>query len=304
MGRSQGTAFRWLVQGVGEVETHLPGLVARLLILFLLATAPATVLAQPEINLTLTDGAASEAGPDIGSFTVTRNTNPASFFDVFVRLEPASTASMPADFTVSGWSGFVGDVGFVRIQGGQFSRTVTITPQRDNLVEGTENVQVTLQPDASYTVGADTQAQIDITDDPVEVTLSLVDGDASEDGPDPGSFTVARSNNGNTLVFLDVLVRLEPSSTATVNADFTVAGWSPHQPPNIFFVRIQGSQFSRTVTINPIADANETEGDETVEVAIHNNASVYLVGNPNQAVITIADLVSALFEDGFENLPP
>ena len=91
-----------------------------------------------------------------------------------------------------------GEVYYVDIYGGQLTRTISLVPILDNLIEGDENVLLTLQDfNSTYIVGDDNVAEISISDDVTNVTLKLDDGVMTEFGQTPGSFTLTRSENGN-----------------------------------------------------------------------------------------------------------
>ena len=64
-----------------------------------------------------------------------------------------------------------------------------VAPFNDPLVEGPETAVVTLVDGAQYDLGAAVTATITIADHPTPVvTVAAIDADASEVGPDPGTF--------------------------------------------------------------------------------------------------------------------
>src|SRR4029077_6798306 len=92
-------------------------------------------------------------------------------------------------------------------------------PFNDATVEGPEDVIVTLNASANYDVGMPGTATITIADNvtPV-VTVTAIDPDASEVGPDTGTFRFTRVGD---LTF-PLQVTFTVSGTATNGADYTI----------------------------------------------------------------------------------
>ncbi len=239
----------------------------------------------PEVNLTLIDGDASELGRDPGSFMVSRSSNGNLAAPISVNIDVTGTATRNADYAIPGLFG--GAPFGVTIPANQLTATITLTPFTDNIVEGNETITVTLQPNATvYTEGAANSALITIADDVAEVNLTLVDGNAAEQGLDPGSFMVSRSSNGNLAA--PISVNLDITGTATRNADYSSPGVFGGAP---FGVTIPANQLTATITLTPFAD-NIIEGDETITVTLQPNVTVYTEGAASSALITIADDVA------------
>lgn len=119
------------------------------------------------------------------------------------------------------------------------------------------------------------------------VSLQVDDPDASEDGPDDGSFTVART--GSTSEPLDVHLRVGGTAQAGVEYDalYGQAGVSSDGGDGLV-VRIPAGSSSRTIDVMPFQDAVE-EDTETVDVqlladaAYQGNADGELVGYEGSA---------------------
>jgi hypothetical protein len=136
--------------------------------------------ALPVVNLTLDHGDMSEATLSTGMFTVTRS------------------ATNGADYNTTD-QGYISHLNqrSLTIPANETSMSSTVTPIKDNLIEGTDTVTWTLYSDeATYTVGTDTLAEMTITDDVAEVTLTLDDGEMDEATLGTGKFTVTRTTNG------------------------------------------------------------------------------------------------------------
>ena len=225
--------------------------------------------AVPEVTLVATDSDASETGPDTATFTVTRTgptTNPLT-----VLYGITGTATNGADYqTLSG---------SVVIPANQVSATIIVTPIDDPNDEGPESVVLNLTPHAAYTIGTPGIANATIADNDVVVSVVATDPNASEIGPDTGAFTFTRSGGDVTQ---DLLVHVQRGGTATNGLDYVGIGGST------FFVTIPANQTSAVLGITPLADANGSEGNETVIMTIVTNAA-YAIGAAGSAMVTIAD---------------
>ncbi|MFC1701929.1 hypothetical protein ACFL1J_04195, partial [Pseudomonadota bacterium] len=126
------------------------------------------------VNLTLDDGNMDEGTLGTGSFTVTRSNdgNVDAAINVYFTFGGTALNGVDYDATAQGYVN--GDTRFITIPAGQLSASSTITPRKDNLIEGEETIVFTLQPDnTTYTVGPDVQAEMVISDDVTEVNLTL-----------------------------------------------------------------------------------------------------------------------------------
>ena len=182
---------------------------------------------------------------------------------------------------------------------------MTLTPVRDNLIEGEEDITFSLSapqsPSHDYTIGDPNEGAATISDDVAEVELTANDVAADEAGQDPASFTVTRNGQGNPAVSL--IVYLQIGGTASVDADYSAANMS-NAGGGTFFLTIPAGAPSQSVVVTPTFDQT-IEGNETVTftlVAPQSPGHDYLVGMPSQAQITILDNVPAIVKDGFENL--
>jgi parallel beta-helix repeat protein len=106
------------------------------------------------------------------------------------------------------------------------------------------------------------------------VTVAATDANASESGPDTGTFTISRT--GGTTSALTV--NYSRSGTAANGTDYDSLSGS---------LSIPSGAASATVTVRPIDDTT-VEGNETVILTLTANAA-YTVGSPNNATVTIAD---------------
>ena len=219
----------------------------------------------PLVTIVASDPDAAEAGPDNGTITITRSGPTDDALIVVVAL--SGSAVELADYAAIQ----PGNV----IPIGQSSIDITITPFADNQAEGDETVTLTLQPNASYDIGAPGAATVTIADDPAVVTAIASDADAAEAGADPGTITLTRAG-GDLTAPLTVAVTF--SGAATNGQDFGPFGAS---------VQIPANDTTFDVIITPDAD-NLVEGIEDAILTI-DPAANYVVGTENTATVNIAD---------------
>jgi hypothetical protein len=218
------------------------------------------------VTVVATDPNAAEAGPDTGTFTFTRSGGNLAA-SLGVDITRAGTATSGSDYFALPST--------VNIPANQTSATATVTPRSDNLVEGDETVVVTIDPSSAYNIGSPDTATVTIADNPAVVTVVAADPDASEAGPDTGTFTFTRSG-GNLAASLTV--NFTRAGTATSGSDYTGVGVSVNIPAN---------ETSATATVTPIDDG-VSEAPETVVLTINASGS-YTIGTPGTATVTIAD---------------
>jgi YD repeat-containing protein len=123
-------------------------------------------------------------------------------------------------------------------------------------------------------VAATTSSAVGVTVSQPSVTVAATDANASEQGSDPGVFTVTRT--GGTSAALAVNYAL--SGTATNGSDYATLSGS---------VTIPVGASSQTVTVTPVDDT-VVEGNETVLLTLSAN-SAYAVGAPASASVNVAD---------------
>ena len=218
------------------------------------------------VTIAATDDA-SEAGADTGTFTFTRT--------------GSTAASLTVDFTVGGSAvnaiDYVGFGASVIIPVGQASTTVTVTPLDDELPEVSETVTLTIVDGALYDPGSPSVATVNIADnDGAQVTIEAVDANASEIGPDPGTFRFTRT--GSTTSGLTVTYAI--TGTAGNGSDYTGIGTA---------ITFAAGQATVDRTITPINDAL-VDGSQTVILTVTDGAQ-YDLGAPatQTATVTITD---------------
>ena len=214
------------------------------------------------VTVSATDPDAAEPS-DTGTFTITRT---GTSGDLVVNYSVSGTATSGSDFSAL--------VGSVTITNGSSTATVVVTPIDDSSAESNETVVLTLTSSPNYSIGASNSATVTIADNEATVTVTSGDPNASEQGPDNGTFTFTRNTTSGNLV----INYTTTGSTATSGSDYTALPGS---------VTISNGSTSATITVIPIDDPT-VEPNETVIVAISSSAN-YTIGSPNSATVTISD---------------
>lgn len=130
----------------------------------------------PTVTITATDNAASEAGPDNGTFTVTRTGDTSSPLTVDYSISGDATNGVDYDTLP----------GSATILAGSSTAIIDITPIDDGDVELTEIVTLTVTGLPTYTVGSPSFDSVSIADDD---SPAIVDDYANSDASTNGSFT-------------------------------------------------------------------------------------------------------------------
>jgi hypothetical protein len=119
-------------------------------------------LSTTTVTITATDNTATEAGTTTGTFRVSRTGSTSGALTVYYTV--SGTATPGSDYNAL--------PGSATISAGSSTRTITVTPINDTLVESNETVIVTLSTNASYTVGSPSSATVTITSDDVVETIT------------------------------------------------------------------------------------------------------------------------------------
>jgi hypothetical protein len=139
----------------------------------------------PAVTIAATDSGASEAGPNAGTFTITRT--------------GSTTASLLVNLTVGGTASAGADYGAITtpitISAGSATKTVTITPVDDGALESAETVVLTVGNGSGYNVGSPSSATVTIADN--DNSSPDADGDGLPDAWEVSHFTNTTSQNGS-----------------------------------------------------------------------------------------------------------
>ena len=225
---------------------------------------------RPRISITATDPDAAEpvgSEIDTGTFTVTRTGSTVASLTVYFAV--SGNATNGVDYDTIGNS--------VTIAAGQSAANLTVKPKSDTLVEGNETVSLILSSNALYRVVQPSVATVTIKEAALSasvVTIRATDPNASEVGPDGGTFTITRT--GSTLY--NRYIYFTKSGTAST-ADY--------QPTITSQVLMLAGLSSVNIYVTPVTDTTQ-EGNETLTLTLTNGTG-YTVGVPGNATVTISD---------------
>jgi VCBS repeat-containing protein len=213
--------------------------------------------------------ASAEEGSSV-SYTLTRTGDLTN--ELAVSLQFGGTASHGLDF---------GADGMVMFAAGSDTLTVTLPTVADQLIEGTEQIDVTVTAGPNYTVGAQNTATLTITEpEPPSITVAATDGTMREGAAgDTTTFTFTRTGNLSQVLTVNYTISPGTPNGATPGQDFN----------GLFFGSITFAADSATATLvlSPNDDQLQ-ESDETFTVTVSVGPGLpYVAGSPNSATGTI-----------------
>ena len=241
-----------------------------------LAVVPSDSPNVARVSISAPDDDASEVGPngdgvDPGELGLTRSggdlTQPLT-----VNVSIGGTATSGADYEPIATP--------VTFAANSTTVSITVTPKKDNLVEGTETVVGLLTGGAGYVVVGPAQATVNVKDDPPIVKIETLQTPLVEPNPTAGipplpqpTFRISRTGG-------DV--------TSAIRVLYSVSGTA-----NIFDYRpiLSGALMLRQedfITIEPINDGM-VEPTETLTLTLSTGSANYQVGSPSSATVEIQD---------------
>jgi hypothetical protein len=232
-------------------------------LLLLLATGP---LSAQTVTITATQAQANEAGLLAGQVMVNRTGSTAQALSVLLNRSGSASNGIDYEFVASS----------VSIPAGASSQLLEFRPLADNVVEGSESINLEILPSASYSVGAANSTSLSLLDDPPRVSIIVNDAEALELGLNPARISIARSG-GNRASALTLF--LSRAGSASNGNDYTFINGST-------FIPADGNEV--TVTVTPLAD-NVVEGTEIVQLGIASNPGTYLVDGPTSVDLSMLD---------------
>ena len=237
-------------------------------------TGNATTNAIPTISVS-TGSNAAEASTN-GSFII--NFNPATSSSTNIDFAFTGTASFGTDYTVSystGSTSSTASIGTLTIPTGTSSISITVTPVNDALVEGLENITLTLSnADGGYSL-ATPAASINLSDDDLAIASATAGINATEPAT-TGSFTI---NLSTPAPAGGVTVLYSLGGTATLSADFSDAN-------NGSIIIAEGTTVG-TLSLNVIDDL-QFEVTETITLTLNSATNGFSVSN-SAATINLLD---------------
>jgi probable HAF family extracellular repeat protein len=239
----------------------------------------------PTVTLAVVDGSADEAGTHYATVRFARIDGDISKpLNVrFSNQVPPGTATYLTDYFFTNESSFV-----FQIPAGQKSADLIVRGMVDNVVEGDETIRFQLSPNAEYAIGSSDTADITIedeTDEPLTVTLAVIDGSADEAGTHNAVLRFERTG-GDITKAVDIRFSNQvPPGTATYLTDYFFTNESS------FSIQIPAGQSYFDLFIRGVID-DVVEGDEAIHFQITANAD-YAIGANGSADISIIDDTSS-----------
>jgi len=215
----------------------------------------------PVVMVTASDSSAAEAGSDVGVFVVSRSQD-LTDGDLTVSLDLSGLATLDDDYTVTSSDGiWDGANNTLTLLDGSATASLTITPNDDDVAEGTEDVTLTVAPAAGYTVGTEASAAVNIADNDTPLpsisieNITVVEGDRpnnkvtltvtlSEVSADPISVNLSTSNStaiwGEDYRTLETTVYFNPGETSQ-KVTVRIIGDTVSEPTERFLVELSNA---------------------------------------------------------------
>lgn len=233
-----------------------------------------------EISLAVSPDSVTEDGTPNLVYTFIRTGSTAGALTV--NFSVAGTASRTTDYAPSGSATFTATAGTVSFSAGQTTKSVTINPTADVLIEPDETVILTLTSAATYSIGAVNTVTGTITNDDPRVSVAVSPVSVAENGTANALYTFKRTGPTTT----PLTVAFDVGGTATFNTDYAATGADSFGESSGTFTFAAG-QASKTIVIDPIGDAL-VEANETVVLTIAAGVD-YVIGTPIAATATITN---------------
>ncbi len=229
--------------------------------------------ALPVVGWELVDSAIGEAGVDSATLRLSR-TGPTTSA-LLVKYKRAGTAAYSSDYTITPSPGGSSPYSLA-IPAGASAIDVIVTPVQDTSAEGTETIYLALAEDATYRIGWQAEARLEIVDDenpgkPSIYVSSGADDRATETGSDTAAFSINRTGDRSGSLTVNYTL----GGTATPNLDYT--------PPSGTAV-IPAGESAVTVTFAALDD-NRVEGDESVAVSLVTAPAYTISGGSTTLII-------------------
>ncbi|MFM9959793.1 MAG: ELWxxDGT repeat protein [Planctomycetaceae bacterium] len=254
-----------------------------------------------EVSITVAPASVTEDGTPNLVYTFTRV---GATTALTVNFNKSGTATLTTDFAQTGAATFTASTGTLSFASGQTSKTITINPVADAVLESDETVVLTLASAATYSIGTANAATGTILNDDPRVSLAVTPASLLENGTGNATYTFTRT--GSTAGSLTV--NFAVGGTATFDSDYLASGATSFAETS-GSVTFNAGQATKTVVIDPVGD-NVLESNETVVLTVI-EGDAYIVGTPTAATTTITNddaevtvsvSPSSVTEDGTPNL--
>jgi hypothetical protein len=257
----------------------------------------------PSVGVVTTDAIATESGSNTGTLGIYLP-SPATT-EITVNLTLGGNVSLVTgqDVVISGanvtWTG--GSDVRVTIKAGSNLSTVIVDPVDDDLVEGTEVLQLTLVNGSGY-LHNNESTTITLTDDD-KPSLSIISSDtsATEAGTTTGNVVFIMAQN--PVVTTQVNLILGGTASTTLSEDYALGGsgvsWTGGTSANVTF---QAGSNTVVLTLTPVDDVI-SENEETISITLSDGSgythssdsrTISLADNDNTAPVITEGSVQAM----------
>ena len=259
---------------------------------------------RTDVSISVSPSGVQEDGTANLTYTLTRTGFATGALTVAFTV--SGSVTLTTDYAQSGAATFSATNGTISFAAGQLSKTITVNPVADTVIESDESLTLTITPSASYSLvnGASSATGTIINDDFPRITLAASPTSLLENGGTNAAFTFTRTGpTTNPLT-----VNFSAGGTATLNSDYSTTGASAFTESS-GSVTFAAGQSTAVVTIDPTADST-LEPNETV-LLVMAAGSDYVVGttsvvtsiilNDDQEV-SVRVSPGSITEDGTANL--
>jgi Domain of unknown function (DUF4347)/FG-GAP-like repeat/Calx-beta domain/RTX calcium-binding nonapeptide repeat (4 copies)/FG-GAP repeat len=227
----------------------------------------------------------NENGMVIGTaITVNRTGDTGSPGSVQVQLTNGTATGGTQPFNIG--TDFNNGIQTINFGIGETSKTITIPVNDDNLMEGNENLTLSLvNPSANLFLGTQNTANLTLVDnDPVSVQFSQTSYQVDENGTVIGA-GIRVNRIGDATNPANVKVQL---TNGTATGGTQPFGVTTDFDNSIQTINFGSGETSKTLTI-AIANDNFVEGNEDLSLALVDPSANLVLGSQNTATVTIVD---------------
>ncbi|MEG4115797.1 MULTISPECIES: DUF4347 domain-containing protein, partial [unclassified Microcoleus] len=207
-----------------------------------------------------------DATDTVINVTLTLGGTPLTDVVVPIVLDPSSTATQDADYTISPTT-----VTFpAGATGAALTQTVAVTIKADNIVDSNEQLVLNLGAITGGVAGATSQVKLSILDRKSSYSIIAENPTVTEgnSGANPATFTITRSGSTELWSTVDYAI----IGTATNGTDYNNIGGTSGATAATGKISFAEGETSKTITLDLLGDGN-IEPDETVAITLSNSVS-------------------------------
>ncbi|MCL1470136.1 Calx-beta domain-containing protein [Argonema antarcticum] len=200
-------------------------------------------------------------------------------------LSPGSVDVQFTDGTATGGTDFTNTTQTINFLSNETTKTVVVPITDDNLVEGNENLTLTLiNPSANFVLGTQKTSTLTIVDNDNLTATIAAGATPTESGPTNGTFVITLDSPAPAG---GLTVNFALAGTATTTTDYSIAAGSNISAVTATSFTIAAGTTSAVLNVAPVDD-NIVDANETVGITLAAGTG-YNVGAANNASLTITD---------------